>query len=219
MFLSLAGCRLMPHYLRVLFGFMIAAVLASGPWAYWLYHNRCFRNFRVVEEGVLYRCGQLNLWGLERLLHDYGIRTVVNLRDGDTDGDQAEEKYIRERTHVNFVRIPARAWWGSDGSVPAEKGLAAFRKVMSNPENHPVLLHCFAGIHRTGAFCAVWRMDFCGWTNDQAILEMRHQGYSIIDEHFDLKGFLEIYQPKKTIKTSPKALPLKTVSRQKAQAP
>ena len=46
---------------------------------YLSYHNRSFRNFRVVEEGVLYRSGQLNVAGLSRIIHDYGIKTVVSL--------------------------------------------------------------------------------------------------------------------------------------------
>ena len=55
----------MPQSLRVVFGLSIAALLIGGPLWYFSYHGHCFRNFRVVEEGVLYRSGQLNVAGLK----------------------------------------------------------------------------------------------------------------------------------------------------------
>jgi tyrosine-protein phosphatase SIW14 len=200
----LAGCPIMPNFLRIAFGLVIATLLIGGPFWYYSYHTRSFRNFHVVEEGVLYRSGQLNVAGLKRLIHDYGIKTVVSLRDGDKTNDQEEEKYLKSETDVEFKRIMPRAWWASDGSVPAEIGLAEFREIMADPAKHPVLVHCYAGIHRTGAFCAVYRMDQ-GWPNGEAIREMRNLGYTI--EHMDVLPYLENYSP------------FKTVSQQKDQAP
>jgi tyrosine-protein phosphatase SIW14 len=66
---------------------------------------------------------------------------------------------------------------------------------MSDPANHPVLVHCFAGTHRTGAYVAVYRMEFDGLTNQQAIAELMANGYTNINEEMDLLGFLEQYQP------------------------
>jgi tyrosine-protein phosphatase SIW14 len=206
----------MPSYLRTLFGLSILALLVGGPLWYLSYHNRCFRNFHVVEEGVLYRSGQLNLAGLKRIIHDYGIKTVVSLRDGDKTNDSDEEKYIDGETALNFVRIMPRAWWASDGSVPAEIGLAQFREVMANPANYPVLVHCFAGIHRTGAFCAVRRMDNDGWSNADAIREMRAFGYTI--EHMDVLPYLRNYRPHPLAQTNAPS-PFRPVNQQKSPAP
>jgi tyrosine-protein phosphatase SIW14 len=64
---------------------------------------------------------------------------------------------------------------------------------MRDPANHPVLIHCFAGIHRTGTFCAVYRMDFQGWSSREAIAEMRTLGFATLDECQDVLGFLEHY--------------------------
>ena len=206
----------MPQYLRIVFGLAIVGLLVGGPFWYWSYHNRCFRNFRVVEEGILYRSGQLNLTGLKRVIHDYGIKTVVSLRDGDKTNDIEEAKYLAEKTDVRFVRIPPRAWWASDGSVPAEIGLADFRKVMADPENYPVLIHCFAGIHRTGAYCAVRRMDYDGWSNHDAMEEMKSLGYTV--EHLDVLPYLRHYQPHKTSASDLRSL-FQPVNRQKTPAP
>ena len=80
-------------------------------------------------------------------------------------------------------------------SVPAEQGVQAFREIMTDPSNFPVLVHCFAGIHRTGAFCAVYRMEHDHWTNARAIAEMKAYGYRNIDDEWDLLGYLEHYHP------------------------
>ncbi|MBV9122273.1 MAG: dual specificity protein phosphatase family protein, partial [Planctomycetes bacterium] len=97
---------------------------------------------------------------------------------------------------ITYVRIPPRSWWAPDGSVPAQKGVNQFLKVMDNPANYPVLIHCFGGIHRTGAYCAIYRMEYDRWSNDRAINELREGGYTNLDEEWDLLTYLENYQPR-----------------------
>jgi protein tyrosine/serine phosphatase len=178
-----------------IFALVILAVLVVSPIVYKRVQYARSRGLHEVRAGVLYRCGQLNLAGLKRVIHDHGIRTVISLRGGDFDIEKDEEAYCRLQG-LNFHRLPPRAWAATDGSVPAEKGLETFRAVMCNPRNHPVLVHCFAGIHRSGAYCAVYRMEFEGWTNDRAIAEMRKLGYNQIDDEWDVLEYLEKYQPR-----------------------
>jgi protein tyrosine/serine phosphatase len=40
---------------------------------------------------------------------------------------------------------------------------------MDDPANHPVLVHCFAGVHRTGAHIAIYRMVHDRWPNAKAL--------------------------------------------------
>src|SRR5262245_18878948 len=129
----------MSHKLRIVFGLTIAALLVGGPLWYANYHQRKFRNFHVVEEGILYRSAQLNLAGLKRLIHDYQIKTVISLRDGEKTNDVEEEAYLDKETFCHFVRIPPRPWSAPDGSIPAESSIQQFREVMDNPANYPVL--------------------------------------------------------------------------------
>ncbi|HEV3203948.1 MAG TPA: tyrosine-protein phosphatase [Gemmataceae bacterium] len=190
----------MPRYLTWFFGTLIAGFLVAGPVVFFNYQQAQFRHFRVVRDGVLYRSGQMSLAGLQRVIHDYGIRTVVTLRDASSIGepppDWEEEEYCRSED-INYVRIPPRTWWSADGSVPAEKGIRQFLEVMDHPENYPVLVHCFAGIHRTGAICAVYRMEYQDWTNTQAIAEMKACGYNTLEDEWDVLGYIEKYQPRK----------------------
>ncbi len=190
----------MLNCVRWFLGLSIVAMLVGGPMAYLHYRTVHFRNFHVVRDGVLYRSGQLSLDGLKRAIHDYDIRTVVTLRDahvpGDPAPDAAEEAYCKEQG-MRYVRIPPRAWWASDNSVPAEQGVRTFLEVMDDPSNYPVLVHCFAGYHRSGAYSAIYRMEYEGWTNRNALDEMKNYGYQGLDEHLDLLWYLEDYRPRR----------------------
>ncbi len=56
------------------------------------------RNFGVVEEGVLYRSGQLTPAGLDRVLSEHLCRTVVSLRpprDAESNAAGWEEEVCR----------------------------------------------------------------------------------------------------------------------------
>jgi protein tyrosine/serine phosphatase len=196
----------MPRSLQLAFATVVVALMVGVPLWYKHEHDRHFRNFRVVKEGVLYRSGQMDLDGLKRIVRDYDIRTIISLREGDDVADQDEAEWAIN-ADLRHVRIPPRPWSSVDGSVPATVGLDAFRKVMDDPSNYPVLVHCFAGIHRTGACCAVFRMDYQGWSNCEAIAEMRALGYTTLDDDLDLRAFLEGYagRPSQSMKLYPAA--------------
>ena len=70
-----------------------------------------------------------------------------------------------------------------------------FRALLADPKNHPVLVHCFAGVHRTGAYAAIYRMEFERWSNARAIAELKACGYSNLDDEWDVLGYLEQYRP------------------------
>jgi tyrosine-protein phosphatase SIW14 len=188
----------MPRYLKHVFAIFIVVLLVAGPLAYARHRHNWFRNFHVVRDGVLYRSGQITLDGLKQIVQDYQIKTVITLRDapspGDPPPDLDEEEWCKSQ-EMNHVRLTPRAWEAADGSVPAAKNVAVFIEVMKNPDNYPVLIHCLAGKHRTGAYCAVFRMEHDKWTNQQAIDEMKLYGYENVQEHLDLLSYLESYEP------------------------
>lgn len=190
-----------PNRLTILGVVAIALVLVGLPAGYVHYREANLRNFRVVSPGVLYRSGQLSILGLQRIVHDHGIRTVVSLRDSDSPDlpppDLKEEEYCLEKD-INYVRITPKSWWPEyDGPAPAEQGVKTFLKVMDDPANFPVLIHCFAGVHRTGAMVAIYRMEFDGWNNAEALAELRDGGYKNLDNEMDVLTFLEEYRPRR----------------------
>jgi tyrosine-protein phosphatase SIW14 len=173
------------------------AALFGVPYSYAKWQRTRSRNFRVVTPDVLYRCGQLSKNGLERIIFDYGIRTVISLRthDGTEHPSRWEEQYCAAEG-ITFVRIPIRDNHDPDGAGAVFADASRkFNSVLADPVNYPrpILLHCFAGMHRTGALTAVYRMEFEDWTNDQAVAEMEDCGYTELE--VDIGEFLRNYRP------------------------
>jgi protein tyrosine/serine phosphatase len=173
---------------------LVILLLIAGPVLYAFHEQAQMRNFRIVREGILYRSAQMKLPGLKRAVHDYGIRTVVSLRDATTADDRAEEEYCRKE-EMNFFRLPPRTWDTTNGPAAAEENVRKFREIIADSKNYPILVHCFAGIHRTGAYVAVYRMEREHWTNEEAIGEVKACGYENLGEELDILTYLENYRP------------------------
>ena len=172
----------------------LIALAVALPVGYALRQVGQMRNLRAVRHGVLYRSAQLPVAGLKRVVQDHGIRTVVNLRDGTTAIDGAEEQYCRDNG-IRFVRIAPLHWDGVQGAAPVDAGLKKFLDVVRDPANQPVLIHCYRGVHRTGGYVAVYRMEMEGWDLDRAIQEMVDLGYTQIGDHGDVLAYLHSYHP------------------------
>jgi len=185
----------MTRWLIGLLGPLFVLACVAAPVGVAVSEQRQYKNFHVVHPGVLYRSGQLTTGALARIVHDERIRTVVSLREGLDARDVAEERFCA-REEIRFVRLPPvmRGWEGESGDSDNDDNVRAFLEVMRDPANHPVLVHCFAGIHRTGAYCAVFRMEFEGWDNERAIAEIKAMGYDNFDNEMDIRGWLEGYR-------------------------
>ncbi len=185
---------------QIVLGLSAASVVVATPLLYSSHRHAHMRNIRVVEEGVLYRSAQLSPEGLDRIIREKAIKTVVTLRaarkKGEPDPDAWEEAFCTTRG-LRHVRIPPRVWGASEsGEIPAEETIAEFLAVMDDKKNYPVLVHCFAGIHRTGTMCAIFRMEFNHWPNYQAVEEMRLCGFDPLDMQEHIAGYLMQYRPR-----------------------
>ena len=108
-------------------GFLIAIIVAlvvAVPLLYSTHRQTTVRNFRVVEDGVLYRCGQLSPAAFERILNEYGIKTVITLRtvrDPALPYPDEWEKTICDSRNVKHVRIVPQVWGPDEkGTIPAD---------------------------------------------------------------------------------------------------
>ena len=183
------------RFFQITAGTLMALMLIGGPIGYAFHRQAHMRNFRAVRDGKLYRSGQMSIDGLKWAIHDYGIKTVVTLRDSYYPGEPPpgkEEEEFCAAEEIKYCRISPLV------SPPnGDEGVTKFCKIMDDPKNYPVLIHCYAGIHRTGAFCAIYRMEYEGWSNEEAIAEMRSWGYKDLDDTWNLLSYLEDYRPRK----------------------
>jgi protein tyrosine/serine phosphatase len=122
--------------------------------------------------------------------HDYadlaafGIKTVIDLTQ---DGDSREPAIV-QRLGMKFYRIPM-----TTHETPSSAKLAQFLKLVENPANQPVYVHCQGGRHRTGVMTAVYRMTDEGWTADQAFAEMKRYKFGADFLHSEFKDFVYRY--------------------------
>ncbi|CAN5620836.1 dual specificity protein phosphatase family protein [soil metagenome] len=190
----------MPRFIVHLLIFALLAIVIALPVSRLLRSDTSTRNFRAVDPGVFYRSGQMAAPGLERVLDEYGIRTVVSFRDSKSKTELAPdefEKGLCESRGVVYHRFTPLNWMLPDGTMPAQANVDRFVKMLHDPKTQwPILIHCFAGVHRTGAFTAIYRMEKDGWTNAEAIREMLEIGRDKSGFEADILTYLNGYQPR-----------------------
>lgn len=147
---------------------LVALLLAAGAadarpddWAKPIEHS-ALPNLHQISP-VLYRSAQ-PLDGAQQALAELGIKTVVSLR---WSADKAELLPDAKRIHA-----PIESW-----DVDHHEVMRALR-VLIDPDNQPVLVHCRHGADRTGTVVAAYRMLVEDWSAEAAIAEMREGGYN-----------------------------------------
>jgi len=114
-------------------------------------------------------------------LASLGVKLVIDLaQEGDS-----REAASAARAGMKFVRIPL-----TTGSAPSQASINQFMKLVTDPANQPVYVHCMGGRHRTGAMTAVYRMTHDGWTADRAFAEMKQYRFGSDFLHPALKAFV-----------------------------
>jgi tyrosine-protein phosphatase SIW14 len=116
-----------------------------------------------------------------------GIRTVIGLQP---DRDNANEAQLVEAAGMTFHRIPMET-----RVAPTLEQIAEFMTLVIDPAHQPVYVHCSGGKHRTGVMTAVYRMEYDGWTADQAYQEMKRYKFGSSTWHPEFKDFVYHYQP------------------------
>jgi protein tyrosine/serine phosphatase len=116
-----------------------------------------------------------------------GVKTVIDLtKDG-----RSEEGYLVEHAGMKFYRIPM-----TTDETPSTASITQFLKLVNDPANFPVYVHCQGGRHRTGAMTALYRMTNDGWSADRAYQEMKQYRFEGFPGHPVLKRFVYDYSRK-----------------------
>ena len=147
--------------------------------------NIQIKNFGCINENF-YRGAQPNAQDYEDLAA-MGVKTIIDLQRDETTPEQG----LVEAQGMKFYRIPM-----SDKSHPAAEQADLFLKIVNDPANQPVFVHCAGGRHRTGAMSAIYRITHDGWSADQAFLEMKHYDFEYGMGHGSLKNYVYAFYSK-----------------------
>ncbi len=126
----------------------------------------------------LYRGAQPTAHGMAAL-EAMGIKTVINLRAGNSDVKKLRGTSLQSEHLKTYA-------WHSD-----EEAVVQFLREVSDTNNLPVFVHCQRGADRTGLMCALYRVVVCGWSKPEAIREMKEGGFGFNPLWGNLIRFVE----------------------------
>ncbi len=139
----------------IIIGLLIAAIL-GGKYLYWAQVDR---RFTTITEGRLYQSAEMSMDKLRDKIEAKGIRTVVDLRSPRKEVDK-ERTYLT-KSGVNYINLPS-------GQHPKDDVIDSFLKIMAKKDNLLVLIHCKHGMGRSILFAALYRIEFEGWSKEDA---------------------------------------------------
>jgi protein tyrosine/serine phosphatase len=154
---------------------VILASVAGFGFASWGVYDAAIKphvspkRFGVVEQGKIYRSGELTPAATRLVVEQHGIRTIIDL--GAHEPDTREER-LAQRTAdaLNVTRISLDLEGDATGNP---NNYVVALRVLNDPERWPILIHCAAGAQRTGCAVALFRMINEGWTFERALDEAK----------------------------------------------
>ena len=151
-------------------GILVAILVILGVGKY-VYDMNINHNFETITEGKVYKSGVIPPDEIADYVKKYHIKSIIDLRFPGTGDDvnnpeipaelTAEKVAVEKIDGVNYFNN------GSD-QVPKQKNLDMFFKIMDNPDNYPVLIHCYHGVGRAEMYSAIYRIEYENMLRDEA---------------------------------------------------
>lgn len=185
---------------KILYSTLAIILVCVTKYVYDMHINH---NFETITDGKVYKSGVIPPDELAGYIKEYKIKSVIDLRFPGTDDLvnnpeipaelTAEAEAIAKIPNVNYFNN------GSD-QVPQQKNLDSFFKIMDNPANYPVLIHCYHGVGRAEMYSAIYRIEYENWTNDEARKQVRFLvKFSSFDDGTPKGEYLKAYKSRKQL--------------------
>ena len=141
-------------------------------------------NLHIVDEGQLYRSGQMTQEELTKAVDTLGIKTIINLRGSAPDKEwYRKEKKAAQRLGVEHIDIRMSA-----KRLPHRDDLLELLKAFQSAER-PILIHCQGGADRTGEASALYKMIYMGESKEVALKQLNLFGYGHVKQRFPAKRY------------------------------
>jgi hypothetical protein len=169
-----------------LVGALAVLVFGLGPFVLFRSAYAHGKRLREIVPGRLYRSGQMTVEGFAEAVERCQLRTIINVQDDVPDPNVCmsyfnrrtiKESEMCRRLGVRYVQLSPDLV--SRRLVPQKRPQAidSFLALMDQESTYPALIHCKAGLHRTGVLSAVYRMEYQGWSPARAFREMKEHGF------------------------------------------
>jgi tyrosine-protein phosphatase SIW14 len=176
----------MGRFVRWILATGIVAIVVVVPLIHYRYVYQTEKRLRTVEPNQVYRSGQMTAEGFAEAVRELHIRTIINLQDDFPDpdietsflsGHSIKESELCGRLKVKFVAISPDLVSRRQVGQRRPEAIEQFLAVMDDKSNYPVLMHCRAGLNRTGMMVALYRMEYDGWSSQHALQEALYNGF------------------------------------------
>ena len=172
----------------VVAGLVIVVGLAIWAWFDIIRYQIVPKRFGVVEQGRIYRSGQISAPLIKKILTKYNIRVIIDLSSADpNDRDKQAEKQAAAELNIKVLRFSM----SGNGTGDVNDYASAVAAIANaEKQNLPVLVHCAAGTQRTGGVIAMFRLLVQKKDPAFVISEMKHYGWNAKDNP-DLLPYLD----------------------------
>jgi protein tyrosine/serine phosphatase len=163
-----------PAFTRIHAVLLVGAAVAGGLW-FWtqgVAPNLFGKRFAEVDAGRVYRSGKMTPAAISAMTGRHGLRTIIDL-GAFPEGSAADRREQRTADSLGVARYRFDLSGDSTGNPNAY--VQALR-LMTDPANQPVLVHCGAGTERTGCAVVLYRHIIQGVPLDDAYEEARAAG-------------------------------------------
>ncbi|VTS01339.1 fused DSP-PTPase phosphatase/NAD kinase-like protein [Tuwongella immobilis] len=210
----------MPAWMRWTLALLISTMLVAVPWIFYRSTYAYSKRFREVTPGRFYRCGQLTAPGFRDVIQQFGIRTIINLQN------EAPDPFIREsyfqkpsiresevcaQLGVKYILLEPDLLNAEEAPYGRPKVIEDYLKILDDPNAYPVLIHCKAGLHRTGLLTAIYRMEYEQWSLGESIRELKANGFgddAATEANAYIVQYLQKYRPRSQSKPVVPAVPV-----------
>ncbi len=161
---------------RLLVPVLATLLIVGSLFAYrYEFRDRWFpKNFGIVEAGHVYRSAALTPDATRSVFTERKIKTVIDLGGFVAGSDKEREaQQLADQFGVTRYSFPLRG----DGTGNPNCYVAAL-KVLADPANHPVLIHCSAGAQRSSVCTMLYRKVFQDQPFDATYAESFNYGHS-----------------------------------------
>jgi tyrosine-protein phosphatase SIW14 len=189
-------------------GIAVVALVLGLPALHYRIEYDQTKRLRVVTDGKFLRSGQLTAEGFREAHRKYGYKSVINLQEEAVDPliperafrkPSIRQKAVLDELKVNYFQIDGGVLdhvdWPADLRPPM---LDEFLEILDNPKNYPILIHCKAGLHRTGLMTAIYRMEYEKKSVAEVVEELKANGFGTFaatDGNFYLRKLILDYVP------------------------